>query len=234
MYVFVFLCGVHLGYRYFFSRVLGVQKNGIIDNHLLVYRSDYLCHSTLTKLNIFDIILSQDRKGENMRKRLFITISVLAVVIGLMVWDDYENNELKKQETIAKAEFEKIYTVADIFEDANLKEKPTSLNIRIIESEPLNPDRVNVTDEKQQKQIMDAINKLQVQKTLGATPYEDIDYAINIESTKGYGLHVSEKKKQIAFLDLDNDSTKTEDKLLYEYTILKGDDEFFDALKDIQ
>ncbi|WP_445477482.1 hypothetical protein ACULLL_13235 [Lysinibacillus irui] len=169
-----------------------------------------------------------------MRKRLFITISVLAVVIGLMVWDDYENNELKKQETIAKAEFEKIYTVANIFEDANLNEKPTSLNIRIIESEPLNPDRVNVTDEKQQKQIMDAINNLQVQKTLGATPYEDIDYAINIESTKGYGLHVSEKKKQIAFLDLDNDSTKTEDKFLYEYTILKGDDEFFDDLKDIQ
>lgn len=196
--------------------------------------SDYLCHSILTKLNIFDIILSQDRKGENMRKRLFITISVLAVVIGLMVWDVYENKELKKQEAIAKAEFEKIYTVADIFEDANLNEKPTSLNIRIIESEPLNPDRINVTVEKQQKQIMDAINNLQVQKTLGATPYEDIDYAIDIESTKGYGLHVSEKKKQIAFLDLDNDSTKTEDKFLYEYTILNGDDEFFDALKDIQ
>ncbi|WP_016992458.1 hypothetical protein [Lysinibacillus boronitolerans] len=47
-------------------------------------------------------------------------------------------------------------------------------------------------------------------------------------------MHVSEKKKQIAFLDLDNDSTKTEDKFLYEYTILNGDDEFFDALKGIQ
>lgn len=81
---------------------------------------------------------------------------------------------------------------------------------------------------------MDAINNLQVQKTPGATPYEDIDYAIDIESTKGYGLHVSEKKKQIAFLDLDNDSTKTEDKFLYEYTIVNGDDEFFDALKNIQ
>ncbi|MEA0566029.1 MULTISPECIES: hypothetical protein [Lysinibacillus] len=169
-----------------------------------------------------------------MRKRVFITISVLAVVIGLMGWDVYENKELKKQEAIAKAEFEKVYTVADIFDDANLNEKPTSLNIRIIESEPLNPDRVNVTDEKQQKQIMDAINNLQVQKTLDATPYKDIDYAIDIESNKGYGLHVSEKKKQIAFLDLDNDSTKVEDKFLYEYTILSGDDEFFDALKGIQ
>ncbi|WP_431812121.1 hypothetical protein [Lysinibacillus sp. FW12] len=169
-----------------------------------------------------------------MRKRLFITISVLAVVIGLMVWDVYENKELKKHEAIAKAEFEKIYTVADIFDDANLNEKPTSLNIRIIESEPLNPDRVNVTDEKQQKQIMDAINNLQVQKTLDATPYKDIDYAIDIESNKGYGLHVSEKKKQIAFLDLDNDSTKTENKFLYEYKILKGANEFFNALKDIQ
>ncbi len=31
-----------------------------------------------------------------MRKRIFITISVLAVVIGLMGWDVYENKELKK------------------------------------------------------------------------------------------------------------------------------------------
>ncbi|WP_255250314.1 hypothetical protein [Lysinibacillus fusiformis] len=82
---------------------------------------------------------------------------------------------------------------------------------------------------------MDAINNLQIQKTLGATAYEDIDYAIDIESNKGYGLHVSEKKKQVAFLvDLDNDSTKVEEKFLYEYTILKGDDEFFEALKGIQ
>lgn len=51
---------------------------------------------------------------------------------------------------------------------------------------------------------------------------------------KSYGLHVSEKKKQIAFLDLDNDSTKTENKFLYEYKILKGANEFFNALKDIQ
>lgn len=42
-----------------------------------------------------------------MRKRLFITISVLAVVIGLMVWDVYENKVLKKQEAIAKAQFKK-------------------------------------------------------------------------------------------------------------------------------
>lgn len=60
-----------------------------------------------------------------MRKRLFITISVLAVVIGLMVWDVYENKVLKKQEAIAKAQFEKIYTVTDIFEGANFHEKPT-------------------------------------------------------------------------------------------------------------
>lgn len=233
MYVFVFLCGVHLGADTFFLGYLWCKKR-LIDNYLLVYMSDYLCQSTLTKLNIFDIILPKTRKGENMRKRLFITISVLAVVIGLMVWDVYENKELKKHEAIAKAEFEKIYTVADIFEDANLNEKPTSLNILIIESEPLNPERVNVTNEKQQKQIMDAINNLQVQKTLGATPYEDMDYSINIESNKGYGLHVSEKKKQIAFLDLDNDSTKTENKFLYEYKILKGANEFFNALKDIQ
>lgn len=166
-----------------------------------------------------------------MRKRILITISVLTVAIGLMTWDVYENKESKKQEAIAKAEFEKVYTVADIFDDANFNEKPNSLNIRIIESEPLNPNKVNVTDEEQQQRIIDAINNLQVQKTFGATPYEDVDYAINIKSNKEYGFHVSEKKKQIAFLDY---STKTEEKLLYEYTILKGDDEFFDALKDIK
>ncbi|WP_255250315.1 hypothetical protein [Lysinibacillus fusiformis] len=43
-----------------------------------------------------------------MRKRIFITISVLTVAIGLMTWDVYENNESKKQEAIAKAEFEKV------------------------------------------------------------------------------------------------------------------------------
>ncbi len=197
--------------------------------------SDYLCHSILTKLNIFDIILSQDRKGENMRKRLFITISVLAVVIGLMVWDVYENKELKKQEAIAKAEFEKIYTVADIFEDANLNEKPTSLNISVIESTPLESHpRINVEDEEQQKAIMDAINKLQVQKTTDFTPFEDVDYIINIKLNKEYGFNVFEKNKEIIFIDLDNDSTKVDDKLLYHYRIVNGDDEFFDTLKDIQ
>ena len=70
---------------------------------------------------------------------------------------------------------------------------------------------------------MNAINNLQVQKTKDLTPFEDVDYVINIKLNKEYGLHVFEKKKQIAFVDLDNDSTKADDKFLYHYTILKGD-----------
>ena len=81
---------------------------------------------------------------------------------------------------------------------------------------------------------MNAINNLQVQKTKDLTPFEDVDYVINIKLNKEYGLPVFEKKKQIAIVDLDNDSTKADEKFLYYYTILKGDDEFFDALKDIQ
>ena len=88
-----------------------------------------------------------------------------------MVWDVYENKELKIQEAIAKAEFEKVRTVSDIFDTADLNEKLTSLDILLIESEQLThvmktgesilPPKINVTDE---KRIMDTLKNLQVKK----------------------------------------------------------------------
>lgn len=173
-----------------------------------------------------------------MKKRTMLKIvGVFVIVISLMVWDVYENKELKKQEAIAKAEFEKVHTVSDIFDTANSNEKLTSLEILLIDSEQLIqvmktgksilPPKINVTDEKQQKRIMDAINNLQVQKTRDFFGTLETDYTIIIKSNEEYSLNVSEEKKQIEFLG-------SNDEFLYQYKILKGDDEFFDALNDIQ
>lgn len=179
-----------------------------------------------------------------MKKRTMLKIvGVFAIIISFMVWDVYENKELKKQEAIAKAEFEKIQTVSDILDNANINEKLTSLDILLIDSEQLIhvmktgesilPPKINVTDEKQQKRIMDAINNLQVQKTHDFFGTLETDYTILINSNEEYGLNVSEEKKQIEFVGSVDDS-KRNDEFLYQYKILKGDDEFFDALNDIQ
>lgn len=151
-----------------------------------------------------------------------------------MVWDVYENKELKIQEAIAKAEFEKVRTVSDIFDTADLNEKLTSLDILLIESEQLThvmktgesilPPKINVTDE---KRIMDTLKNLQVQKTHDFLGILETDYTIIIKSNEEYVLNVSEDKKQIEFVG-------SNDEFLYQYKILKGDDEFFEALKDIQ
>lgn len=177
-----------------------------------------------------------------MKKRTMLTIvGVFTIIIGLMIWDVYENKELKKQEAIAKAEFEKVHTVSDIFDTAYSNEKLTSLEILLIESEQLIdvmktkesilPPKINITDEKQQKRIMDAINNLQVQKTRDFFGTLETDYTIFIN--KEYVLNVSEDKKQIEFVGLVDDS-KGNDEFLYQYKILKGNDEFFDALNEIQ
>lgn len=175
------------------------------------------------------------------RKRIFITISIIAVVIALMGWDVYEKKELKKQEAIAKAEFEKVYTVSEIFDTADLNEKLNSLEILLIDSEQLIqemktgesilPPKINVTDEKQQKRIIDAINNLQVQKTRDFFGPLETDYTIIINSNEEYVLNIFEEKKQIEFLV---DDSIRNDEFHYQYKILKGDDEFFDALDDIQ
>ena len=55
----------------------------------------------------------------------------------------------------------------------------------------------------------------------------ETDYTIIIKSNEEYVLNVSEDKKQIEFVG-------SNDEFLYQYKILKGDDEFFEALKDIQ
>lgn len=171
------------------------------------------------------------------RKRIFITISVIVVVIALMGWDVYENKELQKQEAIAKVEFEKVHTISDIFDTDNSNEKLTSLEILLIDSEQLIhvmetkesilPTKINVTDETQQKRIIDAINNLQVQKTRDFFGTLETDYTIIVKSNEDYSLNVSEEKKQIEFLGLN-------DEFFYPFKILKGDDEFFDALNEIQ
>lgn len=176
-----------------------------------------------------------------MKKRTMLKIvGVFTIIISLMVWDVYENKELKKQEAIAKAEFEKVHTISDIFDTADSNEKLTSLEILLIESEQLIhvmkteesilPPKINVTDEKQKKRIMDAINNLQVQKTRDFFGTLETDYTIIIN--KEYVLNVSEEKKQIEFVGSVDDS-KRNDEFLYQYKVLKGDDEFFDALNDI-
>ncbi|KOS66308.1 hypothetical protein AEA09_18925 [Lysinibacillus contaminans] len=169
-----------------------------------------------------------------MKKRTMLKIvGVFAIIISFMVWDVYENKELKKQEAIAKAEFEKVHTVSDIFDIADSNEKLTSLEILLIASEQLIhvmktkesilPPKINVTDEKQQKRIIDAINNLQVQKTRDFFGTLETDYTIIINSNEEYILNVSEEKKQIEFVG-------SNDEFFYQYKILKGDDEFFDAL----
>ncbi|MFJ5565703.1 hypothetical protein [Lysinibacillus xylanilyticus] len=167
------------------------------------------------------------------RKRNIIITVVLIASIALMGLDVHEN---KKQEAFAKAEsdrFNKIYTVSDILKDADFNEKLT-LNISSIVSTLDEPyPRLNVENEEQQKQIIDAINNLQLKRTKDATPFVDVDYIINIKLNKEYALNVFEKKKQIRFLDLSNESTEVEDEYLDYYTILNGD-EFFDILKGIQ
>lgn len=144
---------------------------------------------------------------------------------------------IEKQEAIAKAEFEKVYTVSEIFDTADLNEKLNSLEILLIDSEQLIQEmktgesilspKINVTDEKQQKRIIDAINNLQVQKTRDFFGPLETDYTIIINSNEEYVLNIFEEKKQIVFLGLN-------DEFLYPYKILKGDDEFFDALNEIQ
>jgi len=165
-----------------------------------------------------------------MRKRnIFITV-VLVACVSLMGLDVYEN---KKQEAIAKAESERIYTVSDILKDADFNERPT-LDFRAILSKPLEHHPViNIENEEQQKRIISAINNLQLKQRKDDIPpsLNDVDYFINIKLNKEYALHIYEKKKQIYFINL-SDAPKVDDEYLYSYTILNGD-EFFDALKDI-
>lgn len=167
-----------------------------------------------------------------MRKRIFITISILAVAIGLMAWDMYENKEFKKQEAIAKAESEKIYTVADILKDADFNQTPT-LNIGTVVTTFQEPFPIIIENEEQQKQIMDAIKNLQLKQTKEVTALENTDYLIDLTLNKKYTLYVFEKENQIRLSDNDI-STDSAKEYLYYYTILNGGDEFFDALKSIQ
>lgn len=179
-----------------------------------------------------------------MLKRTLLAIGTIAIIISFMAWDIHENKESKKQEAMAKAEFEKVYTVADIIGDAYFNEKPTALDVRVINSEQLlrimetgqseELAEINVTDEIKQKRIMDAIKNLHVQKTRDVTSIIDTDYAIDIKSIEEYTLQVSEQKKQIRLIAFDDHATNEDDAFLYEHTILKGADEFFDALNDIQ
>lgn len=168
-----------------------------------------------------------------MKKRtILIAVCTITLIVGFMIWDIYENKQKQEQEALAKAEFEKVYTASDIFGEEG---KLTSLNIEVIESTPLNSNpKINVQDEKQQKRMMNAINNLQVQKTLNRMPFQDVDYVITIQLDKEYVMNVFEKEKQIAFLDINNNSGKVDEGFHYQYKILKGSDEFFDTLKNIQ
>ncbi|WP_155593832.1 hypothetical protein [Lysinibacillus cavernae] len=145
-----------------------------------------------------------------MRKRIFITISVLAVVIGLMAWDVYENN---KQEALAIAKAQKIHTVSDILKNPDFNVQITTLDI----------NNVAVENEVQQKRIIHALANLKLQESKNFYPWEQAT-RVDIKADKEYSMYVFEKEKNIFFMTGEHSIS---------YDIVNGEN-LFEALKDNQ
>jgi hypothetical protein len=153
-----------------------------------------------------------------MRKRtIFIVIGVVLICIALMGLDVYEN---KKREAALKAEAEKIYTVSDIFKDADFSTEKIKLGIGIINGNIEDYETIFIEDEEQRKQIVHNLHNLQLQKSNSIYMLSDADYWVKIKSHKDYYIYIFKDEKEICF----SGDTR--------YFNMINSDEFFDIIEN--
>lgn len=152
-----------------------------------------------------------------MRKRtILIVIFVVLVSIALMGLDIYEN---KTREAALKAEAEKVYTVSDIFKDADFSTEKVKLGIGIINGNIEDYETVFIEDEEQLKQIAHLVQNLHLQISNNIYMLSDADYWVKIKSNKDYYIYIFKDEKEICF------SSDTR------YFKILNSDEFFNTLE---
>lgn len=131
-----------------------------------------------------------------MRKRIFMTMSVLVVAISLMAWDVYENNQ---REALAKAEAEKIYSLSDITKDVDFSVEKEGIRIDMFDGNIEDFETTIVKDEELQKQINNEMKNLQFQKSDNVYMASEADYRVELTANERFSLLVHKQENEIYF-----------------------------------
>lgn len=142
-----------------------------------------------------------------MKKRILLILAFfITILIGLTGWKIYDNNEAeteieKEPEIVTTSKPQKIYTVADIFKDADFSAEETTLSIQLTPGES---DKIFIENKEQRNQIINELVNLKLQLSPNLYPFTEASLIKVTLMDKRYSMFLYEKENNIFFINAEN------------------------------